>query len=356
MNNEQAVKKLQKLAKEGFKDWESLGNIRATYGHCDKLVLLSYTKGIGRPADFTPIENVCRGFILEMGTGRIIARPFDKFWNWGDLPEEGAKALASGVYQVQEKMDGSLGIVYHYNDRWHCATRGSFTSDQAQWGSDRVCDDTIEEHMVPGCTYLFELIYDENRVVVDYGGEELMVLLAIRDNKSGEYMPKGNVTSVADAMDRVYRTSWRQPDVSSVDEILALLPTLPGHESEGFVVTFNDGSRWKFKGDDYRAMHRLATGYHINAVREEFFAGSSRKTTDVVLDHRLREYTQDVSALSDRLVTLLKIVEHAQLMTKGMSRKDKALWLQEHAPKALSTFFAMEDGKPFMQAVRKSIA
>ncbi len=67
----------------------------------------------------------CRGLILDT-KGNVVAKPFPKFFNMEELSDS---EIPKESFEVFEKMDGSLGIFFHYNGEWHMATRGSFTSE-----------------------------------------------------------------------------------------------------------------------------------------------------------------------------------------------------------------------------------
>ena len=108
------IRDLQDLVSDGFDDWRSLGDVRVV--EKDGLLLFSYQ----HPDEWNAFERMSRGLIIEKGTGNVVARPFDKFFNWG---ERGRKTDAPISY-VQEKMDGSLIIVYWHEGTYHTATRG----------------------------------------------------------------------------------------------------------------------------------------------------------------------------------------------------------------------------------------
>jgi RNA ligase len=95
---------------------------------------------------------MCRGLVTN-NEGNIVAKPFDKFFNI----EEG-KYEPTEKFEVWEKMDGSLLIVFWYEGKWIVATRGSFTSDQAIKGIEllkKYNTDIMFRHL----TYCFEIIY-----------------------------------------------------------------------------------------------------------------------------------------------------------------------------------------------------
>ncbi len=73
------------------------------------------------------ITLIARGLILDENFN-IIARPFRKFFN---LNEHSPAEIPSHPFVVQEKLDGSLGILYWINDKPFIATRSSFDSKQA---------------------------------------------------------------------------------------------------------------------------------------------------------------------------------------------------------------------------------
>jgi RNA ligase len=67
-------------------------------------------------------------------------------------------------------MDGSLGILYKVDGKPYLATRGSFVSDQAVAGTAMLHERYGDYEFEDGFTYLFEIIYPENRIVIDYKG------------------------------------------------------------------------------------------------------------------------------------------------------------------------------------------
>ena len=92
--------------------------------------------------------------------------------------------LPNEPFEVYEKLDGSLGILYWLGDEPYIATRGSFESPQAQ-----IATELLRAYDLSGLdrrrTYLFEIIYPENRIVVNYDDRRELVLLAIIDTATG---------------------------------------------------------------------------------------------------------------------------------------------------------------------------
>jgi len=62
-----------------------------------------------------PIVRESRGIILDSADNwKVVARPFDRFFNYGENVDEDKFDWTSFV--AQEKVDGSLMIVYHYRN------------------------------------------------------------------------------------------------------------------------------------------------------------------------------------------------------------------------------------------------
>ena len=100
------------------------------------LVLYNYTDKCTYDKYWNEYTIIARGLILEKETGKVIAKPFPKFWNLGEREETFFKNLPELGYTPFEKLDGSLGILFYYDNKWNIATRGSFTSDQAIKGAE----------------------------------------------------------------------------------------------------------------------------------------------------------------------------------------------------------------------------
>jgi RNA ligase len=191
-----------------------------------------------------------RGLITD-GEGAILARPFTKFFNL-----EQVEHLPDEPFEVCEKLDGSLGILYWLRDEPYIFTRGSFESPQSQIATEllRAYDlSGLDRRMI----YLFEIIYPENRIVVNSGDRRELILLAIIDTTTGHELPLTEVgVPVAKKHDGVN-------DVTS-------LHVLNWDNSEGFVVRFASGLRVKAKCAEYVRLHRLLTGVSEKMILEEY--------------------------------------------------------------------------------------
>ena len=134
------------------------GFVTRRYNEHGDLAILNYSPATQYSQRWNDVTKACRGLIYNVNTMEVVARPFEKFFNYdqyeGELPPKGR------IIRMP-KMDGSLGILYWDESRGkHCiATRGSFLSEQAIEGTaiyERMRNGFVPQ---PGKTYLFEIIY-----------------------------------------------------------------------------------------------------------------------------------------------------------------------------------------------------
>ncbi len=141
------------------------------------LTIWNYTEKVQYEGLWDDVTLQTRGLVTD-DKGNVVARPFKKFFN---IEEE--RHTPTSEFDVYEKMDGSLGILFNYEGQWVLATRGSFASDQSLKGFFMLQKYDFKK-LHKDYTYLFEIIYDDNRIVVKYDYEDL-VLLGMINTETG---------------------------------------------------------------------------------------------------------------------------------------------------------------------------
>ena len=185
-----------------------------------------------------------RSLILD-ADGQIVARPFPKFFNWEEHQE--AADIPNEPFEVYEKMDGSLGILYWLDNKPFIATRGSFVSEQAVWATAFLYANFEADFpkLNRSHTYLFEIIYPENRIVVHYADRQDLVLLAVIDNSTGK--------DVELTTDLGFSTVKKYDGLTDYQS----LKNYEATNFEGFVLKFRSGLRVKIKLAEYVRLHRV---------------------------------------------------------------------------------------------------
>ncbi len=233
------------------------------------LVLLKYSQIDSPMAE--PIVQECRGLILdEVDNWAIVSRSFKKFFNHG---EGHATKIDWTTAQVQEKLDGSLCVLYHYAGKWHVQTSGhpdaggqvgseGFTFADLFWRTFEAHDYSLpgEEH---ACV-AFELMSKWNRVVVQHA-EPKLIMIGICDRHSGKESPVATLAHVY--------TPVRSFPLQSFDAALATFSTMEPLKQEGYVVVDAAFNRVKVKHPGYVAIHHLRDGCSLRRLVELVQAG-----------------------------------------------------------------------------------
>jgi len=236
------------------------------------LYIHTYTPRCQYENHWTPVTTACRGLIAD-DAGRVVALPFPKIFA-SAMHGQGhafAPPLPMGErFEIYDKVDGSLVIVHHWAGRWRAATKGSFTSVQAQWAQARL-EAADTDRLDPRLTYLAEAVYPANRIVVDYGDREDLVLLAARRRADRREAHLGWIAHHwSDIGTVVHRwgMSHSLPDL----EALAAANTTPrgtvvrGIEVEGVVIRYASGLRAKVKLAEYLRYHAAVTGTNERTI------------------------------------------------------------------------------------------
>jgi RNA ligase len=339
---------IQDLVKSGFTDWKKFGNVKTIEN--DGLILFTYTKKAYYKGEWNFFERVSRGLILNKETGEIIARPFDKFFNWG----EGGRYSTASIGQVVDKIDGSLGILYKHKGEYKIATKGSFDSEQALWATDFLHKNYNINSLNDEMTLLFEIVYPDNKIVVDYGNKQDLILLDIRNRFTGDYYAHYTVEFTANSYGFSLPTTYHY---DSVYDIIFDAQDLD-KDKEGFVVKFWDGQWFKIKGALYVKEHKRIDFYRM-VGKSKFVA---RSMADGTISHLIRKATgtglefelaYTIGSVEKKAENIFNKVEDAFQEAPKTDRKTFALWVKKHHPQIAVYLFLAWDNKEIYPAIYK---
>lgn len=245
-------------------------HVKVQYHRSEPLAILNYTQACMWERAWTPVTRQCRGLIYHTQTGEIVARPFAKFFNYGE-PEAPAVDLFAPVV-VTDKLDGSLGILYREPNSglWSIATRGAFHSEQAEHATaiyrERYADKLPEYKRF---TLLFEIVYPENRIVLHYGDTDTLFGLGSIEIETGKWF---NPTAT---------WPWRRAVTMDHRTFAEALTAPPRPNAEGLVVYFPEtGDRLKLKQADYVALHRVMTNTSPRRLWEHLAVQACKRHID----------------------------------------------------------------------------
>ena len=253
------------------------------HGLHPNLVLFKYSMIDSPMGD--AIVRECRGVILdETDNWNVVSRAFDKFFNHG---EGHAAPIDWTTARVQEKLDGSLVVVYSYRGDWHAATSGTpdasgdvngkGTFAKYFWGifesmGGRLPDPSIFHESFKGLCFIFELMGPDNRIVVVHP-EPTLRLLGARDSISGEQFFPENFSSMVNI------PAVRSCPLQSFEDIAASFEHMSPLQQEGYVVVDGSFNRVKVKHPGYLALHHAKDGMTSKTILE---IARSGETSEVV--------------------------------------------------------------------------
>src|ERR1022692_4413630 len=281
-----------------FREWEALKYITCREHPSGDLLIWNYTSACQFAHAWNDVTMQSRGLITRID-GTIVARPFPKFFNL----EEAINPLPLESFKVTEKMDGSLGILYHLEGEPYIATRGSFTGEQAKRAT-QILYEKYQDFFpfllqTSDYTYLFEIVYPANRIVVDYGEMEDIILLAIIATDAG---------AEVDIHNPMWMKLWPFPVVKYYDGIrdIGELKKLEEMNREGFVICFENGLRVKAKFAEYVRLHRLFTQVNARVIWDLLRTGH---TLESLLERVPDEFYKWVGDTCNDLLSQFEVIE-----------------------------------------------
>ena len=267
----------QFIREHGLNELKSRYKIKTCFHPHDPIVILNYTNQFSK--NVHPIEDECRGLVLELDTWNVVAKPFTRFYQTGVKRQ--LEDIDFSKCVVQSKEDGSLVILYNYRGAWRINCIQNFGQDLV--GESKMTYQQLFEHIIghkledfpsvfstlnPNCTYLFEMCTVFNRVVKLYIPSKLFLLTIVhRDTESLMFIEED--MEICNQTSEILGTCRPQVfDFKTKKEMIKYLQVMQTNIEnmtfEGFVINYFPNStnahikeRFKLKNLTYILLHRL---------------------------------------------------------------------------------------------------
>ena len=304
----------------------------------------------------------CRGLITDVD-GNVIIQPFKKFFNYEEVFDK--VPLNNDYVYVQEKMDGSLGILFHYNGEWIMSTRGSFTSEQSVRGLEIIKKKYNNlSSFEPSVAYLVEIIYPENRIVVNYGKEKI-VFLSTTLNHSYKWENTHEDELHWTTSCSFFRSNGiKKEDIVTTkqffnfsQDLFAELKNKNEENKEGYVLRFFPSNfRMKIKFEEYVRLHRILTNISNRTIWE--YLKDDKPFNDIInkvpdeFYNWVRDVEKDFKIQYESIEKEYKwIFEHILRVENSSERKVFAECATQY--KHSSILFSMYDNKNYKNIIWK---
>ena len=221
----------------------------------------------------------CRGLILDE-SGKIVARPFKKFFEKKDIHQEILDILPENKV-ITEKLDGALGILYTYKNNHYICCKNNFNHYSGVIATDIFYNDfyPLEFPEIKDHTFLFEIISSKIPFTINYSIKDSIIPIGIIDNATIR-----NNFSVLDHFGKLEITT---------ENVL----------SEGFVEFYADGTMIKNKSKDFMEEYKLFK----KSKKRKFYAdfeSSSHNLLDrkKVIDHSTINILKNFEDFSNSII------------------------------------------------------
>lgn len=321
------------------------------------LTIYNYTRQCQYDKKWDEVTLQCRGLIMD-DAGVIIARGFNKFFNFEELENLDEIPLTDQYVYVQEKMDGSLGILFYYADEWHMATRGSFQSVQAIRGMEIVKKKYDLTKFHPTISYICEIIYPENRIVIDYNEERVVFLSAVINGGELNWATANALFhSSGILLEDIVKTEM----VGITPNLMTEYKRLNEENKEGFVFRFYPSNfRLKVKFEEYIRLHRILTMVSNLDIWQALRDHNSLETILIDVPDEFDTWVRDWEN-AIKFAYVMKEIDARTIYAKYLkanmhNKKDSADWIFKNCPKEYQGIvFAIINGKDYSDSIWRMI-
>ena len=270
----------------------------------ENLILYNYTQKTIYEKKWDAFTMQARGIIFDYSSRLIVARPFGKFFNINETTQTQLLNLPNEEFEVFEKLDGSLGIIFYYNSQWHITTRGQFDSIQAKIGKELLHSEVNTQKLNPQYTYLCEIIHPKCKNIIDYKDRKELVLIGMIHTQNGEEVAYPKLKE--EAQKAGFSVMKKITQYLSIKELLEDSKNWPS-SFEGVVIRFNSGLRVKVKSKAFMSTTQVYLHLDIKHLLE--FINYNGKVDFSVVENAPEELVETIKKDSKTVEELYQIIK-----------------------------------------------
>lgn len=305
-------------------------------------------------------DNIILRSCMTRNNGEIISIGHFKFFNYGEKPDLYPDPLKFKDWVIEDKLDGSLGIISKYKGHLITRTRGTFCASGLENGweiqllKEKYPKAFDNDLLDSGHSLLFEWLSNNNIIVLKYDNCPDIKLLGCINHSTLKYSNNSELDQISNKIGVARPKQFKFPSIQSM---IDFCETEKG--KEGFVLSYNNHqNRVKFKTQDYLLKHSLKSELNTQEKLIDLFLTSGAKSyieffnyISNNVDYEVAKHFQgEISKICDAKKEVDKIVEGMVNFVgklKGMSRKEQALKILSAYGKTakMSAAFQVLDGR-----------
>lgn len=313
-----------------------------------------FTNPVSNNPEITAHE--MRGLTFVFNSDGTIYNRFlllDKFFNVDQTPCSMYSVLKGyKIKNIYNKEDGSVASFIRLpNGRVIGRSKAAFGSDQAIEIQKIYDEDTNIQRFVNWCLDneiipIFEFVSPKNRIVLPYANTKL-ILLRLRDNKTGEYLDIDDYSSHYDGISVVESDSGK-----TLEDLIDLKKVT--QDKEGWIVQFENGKMAKVKTDWYLERHRLYTDElnRENSLIKLIIDGTIDDIFPQISEDKKQEIESIIDKVNGYILDTSKKVDELLKEYDG-SRKDFAIKNNKHP--LFSIAMGVINGKDKLEMIKGRI-
>lgn len=253
-----------------------------------------------------------RGLFINKVTGDIVARSYNKFFQYDETPETKEYVDNHLVYPlyISKKFNGFLGILSVYNNKFFIATKSTNDGEYCDYFKDILNNtifkskeetqelfNTLKEN---NCSAVFEVMDMVNDQHIVYENNPLALLDFIPNSLDINGIDKDVELSetLKNKINLKYVVIAKNTKINSKEELDKFLQNMEENELEGAVITDSNGFMWKFKTNFYRfwkternQLERVLRGKEPRGVDRLNSLDAQEKENDFI--NFLKEFIKD---------------------------------------------------------------
>lgn len=287
------------------------------------VVSLNFTRDAFQDGVWNDETIKARGLFINKVTGDIVARSYNKFFQYDETSETKDYVDNNLVYPlyISKKFNGFLGILSVYNNEFFIATKSTNDGEYCDYFKN-ILNNTIfnDEQETQelfnilkeyNCSAVFEVMDMENDQHIVYEENPLALLDFIPNTLDINGIDKGVELSetLKNKINLKSIVIAKNKKINSKEELDKFLQDMEENELEGAVITDSNGFMWKFKTNFYRfwkternQLERILRGKEPKGANRLNSLDAQEKENGFI--NFLKEFTKDKT--QEELEELLK--------------------------------------------------